>query len=138
MSLVVEKFLISSKGFDDYIDITSKIQDIAVGNDSKNALINLYVSSPCAGLKIIENEPGLEIDIKKIMNVFAPVNKIYEHDNVWHDGNAFSHLKTFLVGNSLSIPVVEYRLALGQNQRIIMFDFDNKVSQKEIIVSIIK
>lgn len=137
METNIEKIIVSAKGFDDYIDITSKVEDIVSNFAKTKGIVNLYVPSSCASLKIIENEPGLGFDISKLMEILAPVNKIYQHDNIWHDGNAFSHLKTFLLGNSLTLPIVDSRLFLSLYQRIIMLDFDNKVSQKEIIVSVL-
>ena len=134
----VEKFIISSKGFDDYIDITLRVQNIISTFGVKQGLANVYIPSSCASLRIIENEPGLSFDISKLMEILAPINKVYQHDNLWHDGNAFSHLRTFLLGNSLTIPIIDSKISLGNYQQIIMLDFDNKISQKEIIVSVVE
>ena len=137
MSIKIDRFLISTKGFSDYIDITQKIEDFASSCNIKEGLVSLFVSSSCSSLRIIENEPGLGIDIAKLMEALAPINKIYQHDDMWHDGNAFSHLRAFLLGTTLNLPILDYRLALGANQRIILLDFDNKVSNKEIIISVV-
>ena len=137
MTAKVERFIISSKGFDDFIEITSKIQNLVSLFRVSEGMVNICVTSPCTSLKIVEGEPGLNLDISKMMDFLVPINKIYQHDNVWHDGNAHAHLKTILFGNSLTLPVFDSKVCLGTHQQIVLLDFDNKASQKEIIVSMV-
>lgn len=137
MSARYDKILISTKGFDDFVDITLKIKNVVSSFGIQNGILNLYLTSPCASLKIIEREPGLDMDLSKLMETILPINKVYQHDNVWYDGNASAHLKSIILGNSLNLPIIDSNIYLGLNQQIILLDFDNKPSQKEIIVSVV-
>lgn len=137
MSAKIEKFNILTKGFDDFVDITSKIQNLVAVFNVKEGILNIYVKSPCASIKVIENEPGLGFDLSKLMEMIAPVNKIYQHDDIWHDGNAYAHLKSILLGNSLTLPIIDFKVEIGLYQQIVLMDFDNKASEKEIIVSVV-
>jgi thiamine phosphate synthase YjbQ (UPF0047 family) len=59
---------------------------------------------------------------KKHPNSIAPKNIEYEHDKTWHDGNGHSHVRTSLVGPSLTIPFKDGRLLLGTwQQRMDLF-----------------
>ncbi len=137
MSVKIEKFTISTKGFDDIIDITSKIQGIVSGFDVKDALLSVFVAASTASVVTIEYEPGLVVDLPELLNTLVPINRVYEHDKKWHDGNGYSHLRSTLLGNSLTIPVVNGKLELGSWQQIVLVDFDNKPRVREIIVTAI-
>ncbi|MBQ4646275.1 MAG: YjbQ family protein [Candidatus Gastranaerophilales bacterium] len=137
MAAVVEKFNISSKGFDDLIDITLKVQNIVALSKINQGMVNVCAVSSTAGIMILESEPALGFDISKMLEAIAPINKVYQHDNLWHDGNAYAHLKGSLVGNNITIPVVDSKAVMTFSQRIVLVDFDNKPSEREIFVSVV-
>ena len=138
MSVISEKISILTKGFDDVIDITSKIQDIVSSYDIKCGILNIFVASSTASLLTIENEPGIIFDISKLLELLVPINKIYQHDNVWHDGNANAHLKAAILGNHLTLPIFDGKVEINSCQQIVLIDFDNKSQTRQIIVSIDK
>ncbi len=135
MSIKIEKFTISTKGFDDIIDISSKVQGIVSGFDIVNGIVNVFVVASTASVITLEYEPGLVVDLPEVLNNIVPVNRVYEHDKKWHDGNGYSHLRATLLGNSISVPVCEGKLELGNWQQIVLIDFDNKPRIREIVVS---
>ena len=136
MSIRIEKFTISTKGFDDIIDISSKVQGIVSGFDIVNGIVNVFVVASTASIITLEYEPGLVVDLPEVLNNIVPVNRVYEHDKKWHDGNGYSHLRATLLGNSISVPVCEGKLELGNWQQIVLIDFDNKPRIREIVVSV--
>ena len=138
MTTKSEKFLISTKGFDDLIDITSKVQGLVSSFKIKNGIANDFVVSSTASIITLEQEPGLVFDLAKLLQDIVPINQIYQHDNAWHDGNAFAHLKAALLGNSVTLPVIDGKIELSSWQQIVLIDFDNKVSSKQIVVSVVE
>ena len=137
MSVINDKFTISTRGFDDMIDITSKVQGIVAQAGVMDAVANISVIGSTASVITLEYEPGLVVDLPQVLNSIVPINRVYEHDNAWHDGNGYSHLRAALLGNSVTVPVVSGRLELGDWQQIVLMDFDNKSRVRQIIVSII-
>lgn len=137
MTTKIEKFYISSNGFNDLIDITSKIEHVILNTEEKNALVNIYTPSSTASIMIIENEPGLAFDITNFLEQIIPINKIYQHDNVWHDGNAYAHIRASILNNSITLPLIDSKLSLSTYQQIVLLDLDNKSSNREIIVTVI-
>jgi secondary thiamine-phosphate synthase enzyme len=67
----------------------------------------------------------------------VPKDVNYEHDEAWHDGNGYSHVRAALLKTSLVVPLVDSRLMLGTWQQIVYIDFDNRPRKREIIVQII-
>lgn len=137
MSVVNEKFSITTNGFDDLVDITQKIRNIVLNSKPNDAIVNIFVNSSGASILLLETEPGLTFDLEKLLENLVPINKIYKHDNIWHEGNAHAHLKSSLIGNSITIPVISGNIELNQYQQIVLIDFDNKPRVREIIVSVV-
>ena len=136
MGISSEIFTISSNGFDDLIDITSKVQDIVSRVNKETALVNISVIAPTASVITLENESGLVGDFPSVLENIVPVNRVYKHDISWHEGNAHAHLKAALLGNNITLSVVNTKIALDANQKIALIDFDVKPSLRKIVVSV--
>ena len=53
------------------------------------------------------------------------------------DGNGFSHMRSFLLKTSLSIPFNDGKLVLGTWQQIVLVDFDNRSRTRKIMVQMV-
>ena len=71
------------------------------------------------------------------MERIAPVKANYHHDEMWHDGNGYSHVRASIIGNSLHVPLIDGVLQLGQWQQVILIDFDNKARARKVHVQIV-
>ncbi|MGZ3513174.1 MAG: YjbQ family protein, partial [Thermodesulfobacteriota bacterium] len=54
----------------------------------------------------------------------------------WGDGNGFSHVRAALMKPSLTVPLINRRLALGTWQQIVFIDFDNRRRDRNILVQV--
>lgn len=136
MAVDTRSFRINTKGDSDIIDITKKVSEEIDASSifEGNALI--FVSGSTAGITTIEFEPGLRKDYPEFFEKIIPSGKSYHHDNTWHDGNGYSHLRSSLQGTSFTVPFVNKKLLLGTWQQIILIDFDNRQRSREIIVQL--
>jgi secondary thiamine-phosphate synthase enzyme len=60
----------------------------------------------------------------------------YRHDARWGDGNGYAHVRSALLGPSLTVPVTQGRLALGTWQQIVLIDFDNRPRKRQVVVQV--
>jgi len=127
----------STKGFDDIIDITKDVVEILRESHIKNGIVTLFIPGSTGGITTIEYEPGLKKDFPEMMDKIAPQEKNYHHNETWHDGNGFSHLRASLIGPSLTVPIVNGELSLGTWQQIVFIDFDNRDRKRRVIAHII-
>ena len=132
-----EKFLLSPRGFTDIVDITSKVSDIVRLGGEKNAIVHIYSPGSTVSVTTLEYEPGLVKDFPEALENIAPINKVYEHDKQWHDGNGHAHIRAAMIGNSITIPLAAGQLELGNWQQIVLVDFDNKPRTRSVIVQIL-
>jgi secondary thiamine-phosphate synthase enzyme len=134
--IIQHKLSLQTKGFNDILDITQPLQRFINESNLDNGQINVFVSGSTGGLTTIEYEPGLLRDIPEMLEKIAPVEGSYHHDNTWHDGNGYAHLRAALIGPSITIPFQEGRMQLGTWQQIVFIDFDNRPRNRSLHVQI--
>ncbi len=137
MSVKTYEFQMDMKGFCDIKDITSHVSDFLLESEIKNGLLVVFVPGSTAGITTIEYESGVIKDLCRVIEKLVPSDERYEHNLRWGDGNGFSHVRASLMGPSLSVPVINGRLALGTWQQIVLCDFDNRSRRRRIIVQIV-
>jgi secondary thiamine-phosphate synthase enzyme len=110
------------------LDITREIQFIVDKSNYKTGIVNIYSRHSTSGIVVNENELGLLKDFKGALESLVPTNENYHHNRI--DNNADSHIKSFLVGNSETIPVYDGKPDLGTWQSIFFVELDGPRSRK--------
>ncbi len=132
-----EKFSLSTKGFSDIIDITARVDSARGRSRIENGLVTVFCPGSTGSVTTIEYEAGVLRDLQKAIEKVAPSDIPYEHDRRWGDGNGFSHVRAAFMKPSLTIPLIDGKLALGPWQQIVFIDFDNKKRERKILVHVI-
>jgi len=106
-------------------DITDEVQKAIKGVEAQ--LLNIYTPHTTCGLVINEDaDPDVMKDVIEGLERLAPKNYPYRH----REGNADAHIKSTIPGCSLSIPISEGRVMLGQWQGIFLMEFDGPRERK--------
>ena len=138
MAVETHHVSVSTRGNTDVVDLTRRIEDRLSGGKIKNGTVTVFVPGSTASVTTTEFEPGLaKTDLRKFFERIAPEDEIYEHEETWNDDNGHSHVRASLVGPSLTIPLVEGHLTLGQWQQVILLDFDTRPRSRDIIVQVL-
>ena len=137
MSVITDNFSVNTQGFTDIIDITQKVQNAVYRHSLQNAVVHIYVAGSTVSVTNIEFEPGLLVDLPEALEKIAPLNGDYHHDNTWHDGNGYAHIRASIIGNNTMVPLIDGALQLGQWQQIVLVDFDNKARTRTVYVQIL-
>ncbi len=136
--MVITKFFkVKTKGYTDVIDITEMINSKITEAGIERGIVNISCPGSTAGITSIEFEPGAVEDLKDALEKIAPMNENYKHNERWHDGNGFAHVRSALLKPFFSGPIIDGRIILGTWQQVIFIDFDNKPRTREIIVQIV-
>ena len=103
----------------------------------KNGLLHLFLPHTSAGIALNEDaSPDVRRDMHKFFNKLVPENlPFYEHTLEGPDDMP-AHIKTVLVGNSISIPVVNHKLLLGTWQGIYLCEFRTAKRRRKLIISV--
>ncbi len=134
MSLkVVSKYIeFSTQGMSEVIDITADIKRFLKGTGIKEGIVNISCLGSTAGLTTLEYEPALVKDLQSLLDKVIPAKVNYRHNSTWADANGHSHLRSSLIGTSLTFPITAGRLELGTWQQVVFIDFDNRPRQRKV------
>jgi len=131
------KILVKTKGFSDILDLTGEAKEKISQSEIQNGQATFFVTGSTAGLTTVEYEPGLVKDLEELFERIAPKDKDYHHEEAWHDGNGFAHVRASLLKPSLTVPVVDGKLTLGTWQQVILIDFDNRPRSREVVLQVL-
>lgn len=134
MQIKTFTFSVSTNGFNDIVDITSEVQSKLNETGMKEGNVLIFAPGSTSGITTIEYEPGLLKDYPEFFEKIAPSNSRYHHNETWHDGNGYAHVRASLQGGSLTIPFLDSKLLLGTWQQIVLIDFDNRPRRRNIVV----
>jgi secondary thiamine-phosphate synthase enzyme len=111
----------------EFIDITDRVRAAVESARMREGSVLLFTPHTTAGLTINENaDPDVLFDLTRALERLAPHQAGYRHG----EGNSDAHLKSSLVGCSLTVPVSSGRLDLGSWQGIYFCEFDGPRTRK--------
>jgi secondary thiamine-phosphate synthase enzyme len=104
----------------------------------EKGLLHILLQHTSAGISLNENaDPSVRIDFETFMNMLIPEN----HPGFVHvlEGadDMPAHLKSSLIGASLSIPITNHRLNLGTWQGIYLCEFRNYGGRRRLVLTIL-
>jgi secondary thiamine-phosphate synthase enzyme len=118
--LTTEK--ISTHERNEILDLTDRVSQIVRKSGVQDGLCVVYVPHTTAGVTINENaDPDVKHDVLKKLSGLVPQDEPYYRHG---EGNSDSHLKTALVGPSVTLIIDGGRLVLGTWQGIYFCEFD--------------
>lgn len=103
----------------------------------KTGLANLLIQHTSAGISLNENaDPSVRYDFETFMNKLIPENDPSFTHILEGSDDMPAHLKSSLIGASLTIPITNQQLNLGTWQGIYLCEFRNFGGKRRIIVTI--
>ncbi|MFH1131703.1 MAG: secondary thiamine-phosphate synthase enzyme YjbQ [Pseudomonadota bacterium] len=121
----------------DILDLTDEVSTRVSDSGVTSGQAVVFAPGSTAAVTTIEYEQGVLDDLRGAIERLAPRDMHYQHDARWGDGNGYSHVRAALMGPSLSIPIIDGKLALGTWQQVVLMDFDNRPRQRRIIVQVV-
>lgn len=111
----------------EFVDITALVQERVRSSEISSGICQLFVPHTTAGITINENaDPSVVEDILMELNKVVPFRDKYAH----MEGNSAAHIKSSIIGPSLTVLVEEGRIQLGTWQGIYFCEFDGPRSRQ--------
>ncbi len=113
------------------LDELSEISSIQCG------LLHVFIQHTSASLSVNENaDPTVRQDLESHFNRFVPENEpYYQHDDEGSDDMP-AHIKSTIIGSSISIPITQGQLNLGIWQGIYLCEHRNRGGSRKLLVTI--
>jgi secondary thiamine-phosphate synthase enzyme len=119
----------------DLVNLTDHVRSFVESTGVRDGSVQVSSLHTTAGLIINEWQDALLHDVKAMIERMVPKDDVYyrHNDPQYSDcdrHNADSHLRIVVLGHSLSIPIAEGSLVLGQWQSPILVEFDGPNERK--------
>lgn len=113
---------------EELIEITGEVQEVLSQSEQNEGIVVLFSQHTTCGLTINENaDPDVKHDILLFLKNTIP--QYYEGFRHF-EHNSDAHLKSSLVGSSVTVPFENGKLLLGRWQGIYLCEFDGARTRK--------
>lgn len=100
-------------------------------------IVHVFIKHTSAGLTINENaDPDVRIDFETMMNRIVPENQTGLIHTIEGPDDMPAHIKSSLVGCSVSMPITKGRLNLGTWQGLYLCEFRNHGGSRKLVVTV--
>ena len=114
-------------------EVMSNIHDLP-----EVGVLHLFVLHTSCGVSLGENfDPDVRVDMRTALDRIVPEDEsLYRHTDEGPDDMP-SHVKSALIGTSLTIPIADHKLCLGTWQGIYLHEFRNHGGRRRFVATII-
>lgn len=131
------RFGFETQGSLDIVDVTAKVQEAVRASGIREGIACVATAGSTAAVCTMEHEPGLVQDLRAALDRLLPREMRYAHADTGGDDNGDGHLRSPLLGTSLSLPVNGGRAALGTWQQVLFVELDHRPREREITVQVV-
>lgn len=125
---------VRSERREEMIEITGKVESAVAASEARDGVCVLFTQHTTCGLTINENaDPDVKSDMLGFLRKLIPQ---YEPDFRHFEHNSDAHIKSSLVGSSITVPIEAGRLLLGRWQGIYLCEFDGP-RERSVLVKIL-
>ena len=104
--------------------------------DIESGIVNIFSKHSTSAIVVNENETGLLNDFELMLTDLISDKYSWQHDRI--DNNAKSHLKSFLLSSSESIPISNGKLDLGTWQSVFFIELDGPRKNRVVSLKFIR
>tara|TARA_B100000579_G_scaffold182382_1_gene148604 strand:- start:362 stop:790 length:429 start_codon:yes stop_codon:yes gene_type:complete len=116
---------------DDIIESLPEISKYKIGK------LDLFIKHTSASLTINENaDPTVRQDLESYFNKYVPENEPYYKHTFEGKDDMPAHIKSIIIGNSISIPITNGKLNLGTWQGIYLCEHRDRPHTRKIVATI--
>ena len=118
-------------------DITSQVVQIVRTSEVGDGLCNVFLHHTSASLILCENaDPSVRRDFREWFDRAVPEDADYFEHTAEGPDDMTSHIKSSLLGPSLTLPVSDGRLALGTWQGIYLCEHRNRGGSRSLVLTL--
>ena len=130
--IIQDSFNINTNKKFEIIDITSQINNLIA---IESGIVSIFSKHSTSAIVVNENEKGLLNDLEFMLYNLVSDKFSYNHDRI--DNNARSHLKSFLLSSSESLPIKNKKLDLGTWQSVFFIELDGPRRNRTVTLSMV-
>jgi secondary thiamine-phosphate synthase enzyme len=116
-------------------EVVNQLQEL---KNIQTGLIHIFIKHTSASITLNENyDPDVRSDMEKYFDRNVKENEPwYDHNSEGSDDMP-AHIKSTLIGSSLTIPITNGKLNLGTWQGIYLCEHRNRAGNRSVVVTIL-
>lgn len=127
----METLNVNSSNREEMIEITTDVEKLLRENEAEECICVLFTQHTTCGLTINENaDPDVKSDMLGFLRKLIPQ---YYEDFKHFEHNSDAHIKSSLVGSSVTVPFANGKLMLGRWQGIYLCEFDGPRTRQILV-----
>ena len=120
--IIAKQIELLSDGHFNVLNITDQVADFVQDSGIQNGQVLVFFQHTTGAVIVGEHETGIVADLEDLFERIIPTNYPFKHHIRRVDFNGHAHLRAALMPTSVTIPVVQGKLALGTYQEILVID----------------
>jgi len=138
-----EALHLATGGANEFWDLTDYVRDVVGRAGVRHGQVTVYTPHTTTSIVINESETGFLNDFRRVITTLVREDEYFEHDdheirteNLQEDEfiNGHAHCRQLLTGQpSVTVPVVDGEVLLGQWQRIMYLELDQARERRVFI-----
>ena len=134
MKTVREVVTVQTEQNQQFIDVTKAVRDAVTRSAVRTGVLVVNSIHTTVALFVNEFQPALIHDLGELLQTLIPRHAGYRHDDPRYSdcdrGNGHAHLRSMLLGRSVSLAVDDGEPMLGQYQSLILAELDGPRERK--------
>ena len=130
---MIYRLTVKSRQREELVEFTDVVREKLQESGVREGIVLLFTQHTTAGLTINENaDPDVPRDMLHALRTLIPQHGMYFRHG---EQNSDAHIKTSLVGTSVTVPFSDGKLLLGRWQGIFLCEFDGG-RERQVIMTI--
>ena len=137
MNVFQKEFALKPRNRGFHIITDEVLSHIPELREIKLGTLHIFIKHTSASLSINENaDPTVRTDMETHFNILVPEDADHYEHNYEGPDDMTSHIKTSILGSSVTIPITNGKLNLGTWQGIYLCEHRNHGGQRKIVVTL--
>lgn len=135
---MVQQIEITLQGFKRGYHLITGLIENQLPDLPNSGILNIFIRHTSAALTLNENaDSSVRRDFESIFNHLIPENEPYYTHTLEGPDDMPAHIKSSLIGQSVTIPITNGKLNLGTWQGIYLCEFRNHGGPRSVVITVL-
>jgi secondary thiamine-phosphate synthase enzyme len=117
--------------------LTEDIKDLVTKSGIVEGAVSILTRHSTSAVLLMEHEAGILLDVEEALEAFLPQRNKFHHHTRKVDTNGRAHVLSALFNGSVTIPIQNGSISLGEFQDVVFWDFQAIPKARTVMVSVI-
>lgn len=116
--------------------LTEDLKELVAESGITEGVANILTAHSTSAVLLMEHEAGILVDIEETLESFRLRGTAFHHHTRKVDTNGRAHVLSALFNGSVSIPIQNGTMSLGEFQDVVFWDFQAIPKARTVMISV--